>query len=136
MKIDTNTDTLASRLRAAREARGLGQEQLAYLVKAKFPAARITQQNIASIEKGKHKTTGYVAELADTLEIYTDWLALGTSPRDRGKKVMMVDDDQLVIALKLMEPLPREEKARMIKIIDAAAKPVAPQHPGKKTGNG
>lgn len=64
--------TLASRLKEARDAAGLTQQQLADLVDC-------TRQNIASLEGGVHENLGAVLaiKMADALHIAIRWLVLG-----------------------------------------------------------
>ncbi len=114
---------LAFRIKEAREARDLTQAQVADKVKTLYPGVKLSQQNIAKLESGKHKSTGYIAELAHALDVYTDWLALGKGPRDRDATVVTVADPKLVAALHIMEPMTPYQVDMALKILVTLAHP-------------
>jgi len=68
-------DTLASRMRSARHAKGLSQAQLAKLVKC-------GQTTIASIENGRNQGSTVLARVADVLGVAALWLAEGRGPQE------------------------------------------------------
>jgi len=128
--------SLKDRIKEARAARGNpSQEEVAAEVRKRYPKSRFTQQNLAALETGASKATAYIAELAEVLDINTDWLALGCGPRDRQIKGYYVENRRLVTALKIMEPMPDQQKDQAIKILDALAKPGS-SGDSSKAGNG
>lgn len=101
----------------------MSQSELADAVKQRYPHARVTQQNIAYLEKGNRRTS-YIAELAVILHVHTDWLALGIEPRKRNDLVpFTTSDPKLVAVLKLMQDMPEYQKDQAVKIVDAIAQP-------------
>lgn len=60
-------DTLAARLRFARERAGLSQSELARRV-------GVTAQSIQSVESGRVKRTKAIAEIAAALSVGREWL--------------------------------------------------------------
>lgn len=64
---------MGTRVRRARKAEGLSQEQLAKKV-------GVTQPTISDIEKGIAKTTRIVVVLAQALRRRPQWLEFGTGP--------------------------------------------------------
>jgi transcriptional regulator with XRE-family HTH domain len=75
--------TFAERLRAARKAVGISQEQL-----AAFVGKGLTQQAIAAMENPKKAREGskYVPAMAVILQVEALWLASGDGPRTRNEK--------------------------------------------------
>jgi transcriptional regulator with XRE-family HTH domain len=67
-------DNLSSRLKAAREAKGLSQAQLGKM-------AHCGQTTIASIENGRNKGSTKLAALAEILGVEPLWLAEGARPQ-------------------------------------------------------
>jgi transcriptional regulator with XRE-family HTH domain len=63
-------DTLAQRLRAARERAGLNQSELGRRV-------GVAPQSIQAIEAGKVRRTRALHEIADVLDVSADWLDPG-----------------------------------------------------------
>ena len=128
--------SLKDRIKEARAARdNPSQEDVAAEVRRRYPNSRFTQQNLAALETGASKATAYIAELAEVLEVNTDWLALDRGPRDRNTKGYYVDNPRLVAALKTMEPMPDETRDQAIKILDTLAQPGRSQPRDKKAGN-
>lgn len=83
------TNTLASRLRYARERKGITQEELAKL-------AGTTQQNIQNIEGGVVKRPRKIDAIAKALGQSPAWLQFGTEAIDR------LDTDAIQLALEWM----------------------------------
>lgn len=116
-------ETLRERLISARTATGLSQAELADEVKRRYPDADITQQSISGVERGKSATISTLAEIAEILNVNTDWLALGKGPRDRTDTGYYVRDAKLIAAVKLMEPMTDYEINKALKILDTLAQP-------------
>lgn len=65
-----NTETLMSRVRQARMAKGLSQQQIA-------EAVGMSQPNYYKIENGKTQRSGYINDIARVLGVDVDWLIGG-----------------------------------------------------------
>lgn len=65
-----NTETLMSRVRQARMAKGLSQQQIA-------EAVGMSQPNYYKIENGKTQRSGYINDIARVLGVDVDWLING-----------------------------------------------------------
>lgn len=63
-------ETLAARLKAAREVRGLNQTELA-------DAAGVKQSDVSKLETGRNLTTTAIGRLARALAVPVEWLELG-----------------------------------------------------------
>lgn len=74
--------TFAARLLAAREARGLSQEQLA-------EKADVSQVTIAHIENGRNKTSRKIVQLARALSVPAEWLAEGVGDVDVSRSLLI-----------------------------------------------
>lgn len=65
-----NTETLMSRVRQARMAKGLSQQQIA-------EAVGMSQPSYYKIENGKTQRSGYINDIARVLGVDVDWLING-----------------------------------------------------------
>lgn len=108
--------SLAERLKEARTLRGLSQGELAAKVKVAHAHAKMSQQNIAQLEAGTAESTGYLAELADVLEVNTDWLAFGREPRDRVKGIVVYDPTiaSIVQVMQTMAPYALDQAKKIV----------------------
>jgi transcriptional regulator with XRE-family HTH domain len=70
------TETLAERLRSARERAGLSQSRLARLL-------GVAPQSISALETGATSTTRYVVQLSALLGVRPEWLQDGSLPMER-----------------------------------------------------
>ncbi len=134
-KVDQNRTketpmTLGERLKKARNKKGLTQSELA-------TAVGIKQQAVQRIESGKVKSTGYIVQLARTLGVTPEWLALGEESQltlaiaeqvntyetsvKTGVPVLQWDD------VKLIEQLPLKTRAQKNLPINTNAKTFALQ---------
>jgi transcriptional regulator with XRE-family HTH domain len=68
-------DTLASRLREARQAKGMTQQELA-------KAAGLAQSTVGNVESGDRGGASSLALLAEALDVRYRWLRDGEGPRD------------------------------------------------------
>lgn len=129
--------TVGERIKEARERKQLTQADVANEAKRRFPKVRLTQQNLAALEKGKQHTSGALAEIAAVLDVHAEWLALGSGPRDREGPSVTVTDPKLIAALKIMQPMKEYQRDQAIKILDTLAEPsVGGNHNGTKANNG
>jgi transcriptional regulator with XRE-family HTH domain len=95
----TELSSLASRLRYAREKKGLTQEQLA-------KKAGTTQQNIQNIEAGLVQRPRKIGAIAKAVDQSPAWLQFGTEAIDK------LDADAIALALAWMS-LPEPQKSAM-----------------------
>ncbi len=79
LHMTTEPENLASRLRFAREKKGLSQEQLGAL-------AGVTQVTIQHLESGRNKTSKKIVDIARALGLSAEWLTHGTD-RERTLKI-------------------------------------------------
>ena len=104
---DDATNTLPKRLRAAREAAGLSQGQVAKLMDMHRPS-------ISEMEAGKRRITAEeLARLADLYDTKVSWL-LGESP-DRAA----ADDPRLQLAARELGKLKPDDLDRLLTLIAA-----------------
>src|SRR5689334_19178729 len=101
-------DTLARRLRFAREQKGIRQEDLARL-------AGVSQQTIQQIEAGMIKRPKKIGSIAKALEKSPAWLQFGTEELDS------LDKEAITLAQAWME-LDQAEKDAMFSAIVQMAK--------------
>lgn len=71
--MNRSTETLAARLRFARQQRGMTQEALA-------TAADMKQPDVSKLENGTMRQTTGIARLAAALRVTPAWLELGDAP--------------------------------------------------------
>lgn len=103
-----NMQTLAQRLRYARESKGLTQEQLAKL-------AGTTQQNIQNIEAGVVQRPRKIGKIAEVLGTSPAWLQFGTEAIDK------LDAEAISVAQAWME-LPEPQKTALKEAIEKMVK--------------
>lgn len=127
---------LASRIKEARDARGMTQPQVADELKLRYPEAKFSQQILSQLELDVQQTTGCIAELAEVLGVYTDWLALGRGPRDRDAETILVADPKLIAAVKLMQPMKEYQVDQALKILDTLAQPPGDQDQNNRANDG
>jgi len=104
----TLPQTLAARLKLAREAAGLNQIQLAEMV-------GISQTAISWLEVGKTLRTGFIAEIAKALCVDPLWLALGDGS---APDPVAARDNQLRHDAEKWESLYRNEHATCTRLLD------------------
>lgn len=100
-------ETLASRMRWARGNNGMTQDELA-------KAAKTSQSQINSIERGEVTRPRNIADLAKALNVSPAWLQFGEAQIDT------LSHDSISLALEY-ERLPVEAKATVIQLIKALA---------------
>ncbi len=96
--------SLASRLKTARKAAGLTQEQLAQ-------AAGVSQGAIQKVENGKSHRPRKIKKIADVLGVSPSWLLLG----EEGSFFISDDEKALVMRFRQLDP---EDKTILRSLID------------------
>jgi len=101
------TTTIPTRLRAAREAAGLSQGQVAKLMNMHRPT-------ISEMEAGNRRITAdELAKLADLYDVRLSWL-LGDAPERAA-----TDDPKLQLAARELSKLKPDDLDRLLKLIAA-----------------
>lgn len=90
--------TLAKRLKSAREAKGLGQTELAKLV-------GITQPSLHQIENGETASPRLLKKIADVLNVDPGWLHYGTIIHPAYEKTPQFTWEQIIDSLKNLKVL-------------------------------
>ena len=96
--------SIASRLKSARKAAGLTQEQLAQ-------ASGVTQGAIQKVENGKSQRPRKLKKIAAVLGVSPAWLLLG----EEGSFPLTDDEKALLMRLRQLDP---EDKTILISLID------------------
>ena len=100
---------LATRLKEARTAKGVSQQDLAKLAKVHYT-------NIGRYERGDAVPSADVLnKIARALEVNPDYLMNGTLDN---KASDMLKDERLLIQFKKIEELPEEKKSLLIEFLD------------------
>ena len=128
-----NTSDRGKRIKAAREAKGYTQEQLAEAIRHRFKIfdVSITQQAIDKIEKNDESRCGFLPEIAMVCDTTAEWLAYGEHPKglDKGKLARVLRS--LFAELKRINRLPNPDKLADLAVMvyeDKGAQSTAPDN--------
>ena len=97
--------SIASRLKTARKAAGLTQEQLAQ-------ATAVTQGAIQKVENGKSRRPRKLKKIADVLGVSPSWLLLG---EEEGSFPLSDEEKALLMRFRQLDP---EDKMILISLVD------------------
>lgn len=116
MKTSDETLTVGERLRKAREAHKLTQEQLAV-------RAGVKQSSISELETGETKeiSGSTLLAISDTIKISTHWLLSGRGQMDRDIATVLTERGRRLV--EIFEDSSPKQKDAIFQVADAFAKP-------------
>jgi len=112
-------ETFASRLAFARKEAGLSQPEVVAEMQRRFPDIKFSQQTYSRLETDQYKSTSFLLELAQVLQVRAEWLRWGTGPQ----RSIEQSQGPRATLYRLMEGVPDYQVPRVIKILSASIEP-------------
>lgn len=128
-----NISDRGKRIKAAREAAGYTQEELAEAIRKRFEKfdVSITQQAIDRVERDEVSRFGYLPEVAMVCNTTAEWLAYGESPKGPDKSKLARVLRALFAEMRRVNRLPAPDKLADLAVIvyeDKEPQSTAPQN--------
>jgi len=118
--------TLGSRVKSARESKGLTQAELAKKIRDVNPSLKTGQSTIQAIESGLSKRVTILYELAKALGVTEQWLSIGDGVKEKQINVTADQIYSAVYSSYKMLGLPDDEALELVQLVrEAVEEPVA-----------